>query len=110
MEKREPFLVLILSVVTFGIYGVYWLAKTAIELRDTGAKNAPSPWWILGFIFIVPQIIYYIWLHKAICEVTPGKKPSPLIAILLLFVFHFALFAYWQSYINPAIESNPSTF
>jgi hypothetical protein len=106
MKQRDPFVVLILSVITLGIYGIYWLAKVSLELRDAGAKNAPSPWWILGFVLIIPQILYYIWLHQAICELTPRKKPSPLIAILLVFVFHFALFAYWQSYINTTIGNS----
>ena len=106
MKKRDPFVVLILTVITAGIYGIYWLAVTAIELREAGAKNAPSPWWILGFILIIPQILYYIWLHQAVEEITPEEKPSGLVALALFFIFQFALLAYWQSYINPAIEES----
>lgn len=104
MRKRDPFTVLVLSVVTFGVYGIYWLAAAAIELRKAGTENAPSPLWIFGFVLIIPQILYYIWLHRAIGEINPEEKPSSFIATLLFFIFQFAVFAYWQSYINNSIE------
>ncbi|MGE0791161.1 MAG: DUF4234 domain-containing protein [Sandaracinaceae bacterium] len=40
MIKRSPVLVVFLSLVTFGLYGYYWLYKTSDELRaETGRKD-----------------------------------------------------------------------
>lgn len=46
MEKRSPIGVFVLSLVTLGIYGIYWLVKTKGELNQRGA-SIPTAWLII---------------------------------------------------------------
>lgn len=43
MTKRNPFLVVALSVLTFGIYAYYWLYKTTDELREESGRDDLHP-------------------------------------------------------------------
>lgn len=52
MKKRNPLAVFLLSIVTFGIYDLYWLAKTRKELNDKTSIKIPSIW-----ILFIPAII-----------------------------------------------------
>ena len=73
IKERNPILVLIFALITFGIYGAYWVVSTTLELRDN-TKSAPNPWLLLLMLvpfvnFIVP--IYYYWKYsQAINELT----------------------------------------
>lgn len=46
MEKRSPIGVFVLSLVTLGIYSIYWLVKTKGELNQRGA-SIPTAWLII---------------------------------------------------------------
>lgn len=62
MKKRSPLTVLFLSIVTFGIYDVYWLVVTKNVLNRKTKQNIPSIWiLIFPFItFISGYVIYGI--------------------------------------------------
>ncbi|MDP6293285.1 MAG: DUF4234 domain-containing protein [Candidatus Woesearchaeota archaeon] len=90
-KHRNPALVLVFTIITLGIYGVYWLASTTNELK---AKTplAPSPYLLI--LFVVPLVgliaaIVYCWKYgKALEEVTKFSGIGML--VLLLFVFPVA--------------------
>ena len=42
IKKRNLLFVLLLSILTFGIYSVYWIVRTTMELRKLNVK-APHP-------------------------------------------------------------------
>jgi len=44
--KRNPVLVVILSVITCGIYLLYWFVKTKEEIKSLGA-SIPTAWLII---------------------------------------------------------------
>lgn len=46
IKKRNPTLVIIFSVITFGIYFIYWIVKTKEEIKSLGAA-IPSAWFII---------------------------------------------------------------
>jgi uncharacterized protein DUF4234 len=57
-KDRSPALVLLLSVVTCGIYHVYWYFATLYEMRDAGhSPTGNSPW--LDFLFAVVSFGLY---------------------------------------------------
>ena len=58
IKKRSVALVLILSIVTFGIYAIYWLYATKEEMNDLGAE---IPTFILAFIPILN--FYFTWKY-----------------------------------------------
>ena len=73
IKYRNPVLVIIFSIITLGIYAIYWLVSTTNELRKI-TSSAPNPWYLL--LFLVPLVnifvaIWYYWNYsKAIEEIT----------------------------------------
>jgi hypothetical protein len=57
MTKRHPAVVLILALVTCGIYHVYWLVATKGEMKRQGA-DIPTAW-----LLLIPFVNFY-WLWK----------------------------------------------
>lgn len=41
MQRREPWKVVLLGIITLGIYTLYWLYKTRLEMVAKGAKIPP---------------------------------------------------------------------
>lgn len=60
VKKRNVFLVYFFSIITFGIYGIYWAVSTKNEFNSLGAQ-VPTAW-----LIIVPIANIY-WLYKY-CE------------------------------------------
>jgi len=46
IKRRNPALVIIFSIITFGIYLIYWFVKTKGEIISLGA-HIPSAWFII---------------------------------------------------------------
>lgn len=42
VKYRNPVLVIVFSIITLGIYGIYWLVSTTNELRRI-TSSAPNP-------------------------------------------------------------------
>jgi len=60
IKRRHPAWVIVLSIITCGIYLIYWFVKTKNEMNLLGA-NIPSAW-----LIIVPIGNIY-WLYRY-CE------------------------------------------
>ena len=46
IKKRNPALVVIFSIITLGIYFIYWIVKTKEEIKSLGA-DIPTAWFII---------------------------------------------------------------
>lgn len=57
IKRRNPALVIIFTIITFGIYGIYWFVKTKNEINSLGA-NIPTAW-----LLIIPIANLY-WDYK----------------------------------------------
>ena len=57
IKKRNIVKVYLLSIITLGIYYIYWLYKTKNELNELGAQ-IPTFW-----LAIIPIVSLY-WLYK----------------------------------------------
>jgi hypothetical protein len=55
MQKRNPLAVVGLSIITLGIYDLYWLAKTKNELNKHVRTKVPSIW-----LLIIPVIVAFV--------------------------------------------------
>lgn len=79
MQKRNPFAVFAFTMLTFGIYGVYWEVKTKGEMNTLGAQ-IPTAWLIL-----VPFVnIWWMWKYsEGVEHVTSGKYSTVLTFLLL---------------------------
>ncbi|HEX8653340.1 MAG TPA: DUF4234 domain-containing protein [Pyrinomonadaceae bacterium] len=57
-EKRDPLMVLILGLVTCGIYALYWVYKTSSEIRDALGREDINP----ALDTVLTLVTCYIWL------------------------------------------------
>ena len=87
IKKRNPVLVFIFSIITFGIYAIYWLVATTNELRKN-TTSAPNPLllllFLIPFVNIVVAFIYYWKYSKAINELTGFS--AALLFVLWIFI------------------------
>ena len=60
VKHRNIFLVYLFSIITLGIYAIYWVVSTKNEINSFGAK-IPTAW-----LIIVPIANLY-WMYKY-CE------------------------------------------
>ncbi len=60
VKYRNIVLVYIYTIITFGIYGIYWMVSTKEEINSKGAQ-IPTAW-----LLIVPIANLY-WIYKY-CE------------------------------------------
>jgi len=81
MTKRSPVGVVLLSLVTCGIYGIVWYVKTKGEMNRLGA-SIPTAW-----LLIIPFVnIYWVWKYaEGVQLVTKGAQSAVTIFLLLLF-------------------------
>ena len=82
MKNRSIAAVLLLPLVTFGIYSIYWQVSTKQEMNARGA-NIPTAW-----LLIVPFVnIWWLWKHsEAVEQVTAGKMQGVLAFVLQWFL------------------------
>ncbi len=61
MKKRNPIVVFLLSIVTFGIYDIYWLVSTKKVLNQKTKQHVPTIWLIVGpiILLIVGYILFF---------------------------------------------------
>ncbi len=95
LTKRDPIMVLIFTIITFGIYGIYWYVMTKLEMNESGA-DIPTAW-----LIILPIIsIWWMWkFSEGVEQVTDGQMSGP-IAFLLLFLLPGIGAAIIQSSLN----------
>lgn len=61
MKKRNPFAVFILSIITLGIYDLYWLVVTKKVLNQKTKIHTPTIWLLILPIFLaVVSIIIFV--------------------------------------------------
>lgn len=80
MTKRNPIAIILLTFVTFGLYGIYWEVVTKGELVKRGAE-IPTSW-----LLIVPVANLW-WAYKyclGVEKVTNGKMSAVLALVLML--------------------------
>ncbi|MDD5337055.1 MAG: DUF4234 domain-containing protein [Candidatus ainarchaeum sp.] len=92
--KRSFLFIILVSIVTCGIYWIYWYYKTNAEMKDYLKVNC-SPGGrlavlIFGFILLgLPSIyVYYLWLRDADAEAKKAGLDgfSPIVNLILLFI------------------------
>jgi magnesium-transporting ATPase (P-type) len=81
IKHRSPVAIIILSIITFGIYPIYWLASTKGEINSLGAK-IPTAW-----LIIVPIAnIYLFYRYSEGFSIWVKKDNSPILWFLLFIV------------------------
>lgn len=82
MRNRSLGKMILLYIVTFGIYSLYWSVSTKNEMNKLGA-NVPTAW-----LLIVPFVsIYWLWKYsEAVEQTTHSKISTPLAFVIEAFV------------------------
>jgi hypothetical protein len=102
MTNKSVVSVIVLTLITFGIYGLYWEVKTKGEMNKLGA-NIPTAW-----LLIVPFAnFYWIWVYsQGVEKVTNNKLQAP-VAFLLLWLVSIVGIAIIQNEFNSLPPTSP---
>jgi len=121
IERREPALVLVLSIITLGIYLPFWYHGIYEDLQTLDGRTPTGHGFWLDFLFVlITFAIYGIWVDYQISrqiaefEDRNGLGPAQdtsIIAIILdvasyftAFVTNFVTSAIQQDQINRVVE------
>ncbi len=86
VKKRGVLFVIALSLITFGIYAIYWFYHTRNELNElTGETTSPILWTIGLFIPFVN--FYVLWKYCEAAEIASKKAQNKVIIFLAWLVF-----------------------
>ena len=72
IKHRSLFGITILTIITFGIYPIYWYFITKTEMNVVNGKSAKVPFFLWFFIPVIN--IWWFWrFAKAIEKITKGS-------------------------------------
>lgn len=81
MKNRSVVGILLLTIVTLGIYSIYWQVSTKIEMNKRGA-TIPTAW-----LLIVPIVnIWWLWKYSEGVDKETNGHYSTVISFILLFL------------------------
>ena len=84
MTERNPVVVALLSIITFGIYTLVWLVMTKREMCARGA-DIPTAW-----LVIVPLVnIWWLWKYSEGVEKITKSSMQAALSFILLFLVEF---------------------
>jgi hypothetical protein len=111
---RSPVWVVVLEIITLGIYGFFWWYFIHRELRDYGRAKGTTELGTspgtsllaitLGLLIIVPALISFFNGFKRVqaAQRLTGVEPiNGWIGLILFIVLYPAFFGYMQSGLNP---------
>ncbi len=79
MQHRDPIMVILLSIITLGIYSLFWYVATKNEMNTKGAQ-IPTAW-----LLIIPFVnIWWYWKFSEGVELVTNKGMGVAVAFLLL--------------------------
>ncbi len=81
MQHRDPIMVILLSIITLGIYSLFWYVATKNEMNTKGAQ-IPTAW-----LIIIPFVnIWWYWKFCEGVELVTNKGMGVAVAFLLLWL------------------------
>ncbi|MDY0059077.1 MAG: DUF4234 domain-containing protein [Myxococcota bacterium] len=99
VKERNPILVILFTMITCGIYALYWYFATSKELNEKGALETSAGMMLL-YMFIPILNFIAMWKYaKAIEALSKGEKGAGMLFVIAL-VFAPAFFYMAQSELN----------
>jgi hypothetical protein len=81
IQRRSPAMVIILGIITCGIYTIYWFVKTKDEINGLGAE-IPTGW-----LMIIPIAnLYFDYKYAEGFSIHVKKDNNAIMWFLLLFL------------------------
>ena len=114
--RRNPLGVLGLTLITLGIYGLYWYYKANEEIRNFTKDETISPVrslmaFIFGWLIIVPPFIaaYNTARHVQQMEERVGvhQQIEPALAVIFLILISIVIGLYVQEHLNRVWDKAP---
>lgn len=110
--RRNIALCILFSIITFGIYGLYWMVKMNDEINDlAGEPNATSGGLVILFEIITCNIYGWYWCYKMGERCSRIKQmmgrsggSAAIYLILALFGLNIISYALMQDTINQAVD------
>lgn len=113
MRKRSVLLALILSVMTFGLYFVYWFCSLTNTSNELAPKHATfGGFMALIMVIFTGSIYFFYWtfrLGQKAGEMNDTNSEGGLYFVLAFFTFGFIPMCLGQSACNKAITRLNST-
>ena len=83
MNEQSVASVIVLTIITFGIYGIVWMVKTKNTMNAQGAE-IPTAW-----LMVIPIVsIWWLWKYsEGVAEVSGNMMSAPTAFLLLFFLF-----------------------
>jgi hypothetical protein len=102
-RERNPFVVVLLSVFTFGIYFIYWFYDTNVQFRDE-LEDGSHPILRTLVLFLPPLSFVSYYKHARSCERATDGHDWLLVFLAYVFFIPIALFAVQDSINDSAGE------
>lgn len=113
IKPRSPIAVILLTLLTCGIYSIYWLYVTSRDLQELERDmDSTSPFVEILLIFVTCGIYTFFWYYKyakKVAVIQTNKNMAPvdnngvLYIVLLFFGLGIVSAAIMQSTINNTI-------
>lgn len=95
IKRRDIVAIYLLSIITLGIYAVYWLVKTKGEINGLGGQ-IPTAW-----LLIIPIAnLYWMWKYCEGFAAHVKKDDNAILWFLLYFFVGIIMPAIVQSELN----------
>jgi len=109
IAPRSIAVAVILSIVTCGLYGIYWMIKINDEINElAGETSAASGVMVFVLTLITCGIYGLYWMFKMgeRCDKIKGNSGSSGILFLILAIFGFSIISYclMQDAVNKAVS------
>jgi hypothetical protein len=114
IQRREPGLVLVLSIITFGIYLPFWYHGIYEDLKTLDGRTPTGHGFWLDFLFVILTFaIYGIWvdyqISQQIAEFEERNDLGPvqdtsIIAVILDVASYFT--AFFTNFVTSAIQQD----
>ena len=115
LQSKNIVTCIILSIVTCGIYGIYWLYCIATDINTlSDDPNAMSPVLVIVLSFVTCGLFFLYWVYKSgtildqkMVETGRTAESRPILYVVLAF-FGLAIVTYalMQDPINKLAESD----
>ena len=101
MKNRSVGMVVLLSIITFGIYAIVWYVKTKNEMNKAYGAEIPS-----AIMLIIPIIsILWIWKWAGGVEKATNGRQSQTMAFVLVLLLSVIGMAIIQSEFNKVSQA-----
>lgn len=102
MKTRDPLSVVLFTILTCGIYGIFWIVVTTEETNnEINDSWKPSPILVLVFSVLTVGIYYVYWYIKMAIRAYERSGNSPVLFVLVsIFTFGVIGYGMMQSNLN----------